>query len=623
MSWLYTLVFASLLIPSDKEAATAHSYNEIHTAAAEIVTVKDETEKFEQSYPITANGRVSVSNVNGSIEVIAWERNEVRLEATKIADSRESLADVELKIDSRADSFSVETDYKDWNWKGNEDKNRNRRIEVHFKLSVPRTAMLNEIETVNGSVNAANFVNFTKISAVNGNVTAGNLRGTANLSTVNGTVSADFDRLEQGTKINLSTVNGRINLTLPSDANATVKADSLNGNITNGFGLPVRKGEYVGRDLHGRLGSGGVQIKLDSVNGPLSINKKEDGRPTSPATNLLPAKGERERSDDSDSQGAIDTEKMNRDVQMAMREAQRETAKAAREASRELAKVKIPELEKLKVEIDSKVIEAQIEESLKGQELALGRMRDAMWFGDAPMVQRKSNTITLKGSSKVVIDARNCNVRVRGWDKSEVKYVLTEVKKLGEDAPINVKESQSPSGLNISVYGGDSGWTPGDSDSPRLEIYVPRRTDLKINTKGEIRLEGVTGEIDLSGSENSIDVRASEGKLNVSNTDGVVRIIGFKGDLIAKTGSGEVYLDGDFGRIDACAADGKFVLTVPDGLDADIQVPSENMASAEIPNGKKLSDNSWRLGKGGRTYKFTSTDGTLEIRNRDMISAER
>jgi len=623
MSWLYTLVFASLLIPSDKEAAAAHSYNEIHTAAAEIITVKDEIEKFEQSYPISANGRVSVSNVNGSIEVIAWERNEVRLEATKISDSREALADVELKIDSRADSFSVETDYKDWNWKNNVEKNRNRKIEVQFKLSVPRTAVLNEIETVNGSVNAANFVNFTKISAVNGNVTAGNLRGTANLSTVNGTVSADFDRLEQGTKINLSTVNGRINLILPSDANATVKADSLNGSITNGFGLPVRKGEYVGRDLHGRLGNGDVEIKLDSVNGPLSINKKDDGRPVSPATNLLPAKGERERSDDSDGQGAVYTEKMSRDVQTAMREAQRESAKAAREASRELAKVKIPELEKLKVEIDSKVFENQIEESLKGQELALSRMRDAMWFGASPMAQRKSNTFPIKGTSKVIIDARNCNIRVRGWDKPEVKYVLTEVQKFGEAAPINVKENQSASGVSITVFGGDSGWTPGETDSPRLEIFVPRKSDLKINTKGEIRLEGVSGDIDLSGTENSIDVRGSEGKLNVSNTDGVVRIVGFKGDLIAKTGSGEVYLDGDFGKIDACAADGKFVLTVPAGLDADVQVPTETMAVEDIPNGQKMGDNNWRLGKGGKTYKFNSVDGSLEIRNREQINSER
>ena len=60
--------------------------------------------KFEQTYPLNANGRVSVSNVNGSIIVEAWDRNEVHLEAVKIADSKEALADVEIRVDAKPDS---------------------------------------------------------------------------------------------------------------------------------------------------------------------------------------------------------------------------------------------------------------------------------------------------------------------------------------------------------------------------------------------------------------------------------------------------------------------------------------------------------------------------------------
>ena len=151
-------------------------------------------------------------------------------------------------------------------------------MEVQFHLTVPRTAVLSGIETVNGSVTVSNFTNQTNVSAVNGQVTATNLRGAANLSTVNGTVVADFDRLEPGSKISLETVNGKVNLTIPSDSSATVKAESVNGNITNDFGLPVRKGKYVGRDLYGKLGSGDTNVKLESVNGELAILKKKDGK---------------------------------------------------------------------------------------------------------------------------------------------------------------------------------------------------------------------------------------------------------------------------------------------------------------------------------------------------------
>jgi hypothetical protein len=220
------------------------------------VQYKDEVERFEQSYPLNANGRVSVGNINGSIVVEAWDKNEVHLEAVKTADSKETLAAVEIKVDSRPDSFRVEADYDQWKLQGRGDQwQRNRRLEVQFKLSVPRGAVLDEIGTVNGSVTVSNFTNMTKASAVNGDVRAANLRGAANLSTVNGEVVGDFDRLESGSRISLNTVNGKVTLTIPSDSNATVRADSLNGPITNDFGLPVRKGEYVGRDLYGRIGA--------------------------------------------------------------------------------------------------------------------------------------------------------------------------------------------------------------------------------------------------------------------------------------------------------------------------------------------------------------------------------
>src|SRR6266404_1056649 len=253
MSWLFTMIFAGLMVSSDGVGSSpAVDNNDQRKDIPPVVQTQDETERFEQTYPISANGRVSISNVNGSITAEAWDRSEVKLSYVKTADTKERLADVEVRIDARPDSFKVETDYGSWKDRNNGDRNRNSgRLQVEYRLMIPRGAVLNEIETVNGSVTVSNFVNITRISAVNGHVNASNLRGAATLSTVNGEVVADFDRLETGTKINLSTVNGKVNLVIPSDSSATVKADSLNGNISNDFGLPVRKGRYVGRDLYG------------------------------------------------------------------------------------------------------------------------------------------------------------------------------------------------------------------------------------------------------------------------------------------------------------------------------------------------------------------------------------
>jgi DUF4097 and DUF4098 domain-containing protein YvlB len=593
MSWLYSIVFAGLLFSGGDGSVPPNQIDKGHQVSASAAVTKDETETFEQSYPLNPNGRVSVSNVNGSIIVEAWDRNEVKLTATKIADSRETLNDVQIDVNARPDYFRVEVDYPEMKWSNRGDQDRHRRIEVQFRLSVPRTALLNEVETVNGSVTVSNFVNFTKISAVNGNVNAGNLRGTANLSTVNGRVIADFDRLETTSKINLSTVNGEVSLTIPSDANATIKADSLNGPISNEFGLPVRKGEYVGRDLYGRVGSDSGD--WDDTNG-----------------------------------GIVDSAKLNRDVARAIRDANVEAAKASREAAKETIKAteKLKELKDLKVKVDKidvnvdmKDLEKQINEGLKAQTRALASMRDAMWLGGGPSIERKSNTFTVKGSPKVVIDAKNSNVRVRGWDRPEVKYVLTEISDRRDDSVADVKEEQTSSGVTLRVLANDDhGVLSDDGRGTRIEVFVPRKSDLKIISDGEIRLEGVSGEIDLVGADGAIDVRESDGKLNVTNADGIVRVVGFKGDLVAKTTDGEVYLDGDFNHIKADAVDGKFVLTLPVDADAEVKAPADQVDATDLPGISKPSDNVWKFGKGSRKYIFNSTDGSLVLQSRNQIA---
>src|SRR6185369_1652367 len=138
MTWLYSLVFAGLLFSSQNGPVKVSADSNSNT---QIFSVADETERFEQTYPLTPNGRVSVSNVNGSITVNAWDRNEVKLVAVKTADSKERLADVEIKVDAKPDYLCVETNYDNWKNHGNGERWRNGKLQVDYELSVPRGAV--------------------------------------------------------------------------------------------------------------------------------------------------------------------------------------------------------------------------------------------------------------------------------------------------------------------------------------------------------------------------------------------------------------------------------------------------------------------------------------------------
>jgi hypothetical protein len=48
----------------------------------------------------------------------------------------------------------------------------------------------------------------------------------------------------------------------------------------------VNNHRFVGHDLRGELGSGGVRIKISNVNGRIEVRHAQDGRALSPAKDL-------------------------------------------------------------------------------------------------------------------------------------------------------------------------------------------------------------------------------------------------------------------------------------------------------------------------------------------------
>ncbi len=622
MSWLYTIIFAGLSISLQNGSGPPPKPQPLVPETSVVAAKADETENFEKSYPLNANGRVNLSNVNGSIVVEAWDQNEVKLQYTKVADSKDRLADVEVKIDSRADYFSAEVDYGSWR-KGN-DGWKSGKLNVDFRLMVPRGAMLNEVETVNGSVTVSNFTNFTKISAVNGTVKATNIRGTASLSTVNGEVIADFDRLESGTKVNGETVNGRVNITIPSDSNATLKAESLNGSITNDFGLPVHKGKYVGRDLYGKIGSGDVQIKLESVNGTLNVSRKNDGKTLSPAVNLFTNKSKDNDDNWDKNEMSVNTARMNKDIAKAMKDSQMISAKAMTEARIEMEKI-APELAKIAAEAAISAVDmvrvADVQDKIARTQAAnadrIVRLAELGFSGSMPRIERKSGSFVVKGVPTVTINAKRCAVKVTGWDKSEVAYSVTQYGNSRNSSPLTVAAGNSESTVNINVDPPDDRNGPfwNDSNGVRVEVFVPKKSNLKVTTSGELRVDGVSGNLELTGADEMINVRDSEGRLKVTNGDGQIRVIGFSGEVDSQTGDGEVFLEGQFSRINGNATDGAYILTLPENPNADIKANIEALTVQNLKVPTTVSEGYWRFGTGGPRYTFKVSDGCVTVRS--------
>ena len=210
------------------------------------------TAEFHQTYPLSADGRVSLSNINGAAHIVGWDRNEVKVDAIKYARRQERLDDAKIIVEASSSQVSIRTQYPEhdnhWDWSRDDNP-----ASVVYTITVPRGARLDKIELVNGGLDIKGVSGEIEASCVNGSLIASELGGRVELSTVNGSLKAQLNQLSNS-PMQLSSVNGSLSLTLPSDAQAELEASTVHGAISNDFGLDVDRHQWVGRDLHGKLG---------------------------------------------------------------------------------------------------------------------------------------------------------------------------------------------------------------------------------------------------------------------------------------------------------------------------------------------------------------------------------
>ena len=219
--------------------------------------------EFRQFYTLGPHGRIVIQNLYGDVTITAWDREDVLVEAVKRASSRKGLDDAQVVVEPSAGALSIHTLYG-----GNE---TGHPASVEYRITVPRSATLDEVKLVNGGLSIDGVAGPVKATAVNGAIHAQRLGGHAELSTVNGTLEAEFNEMERGRSISLCSVNGPIRLSIPSRAAATLSAHNRSGGIDSQFGHVSR--EQDGQRLHALLNRGGAQIRLENVNGGISIKQ--------------------------------------------------------------------------------------------------------------------------------------------------------------------------------------------------------------------------------------------------------------------------------------------------------------------------------------------------------------
>ena len=106
-------------------------------------------------------------------------------------------------------------------------------------VQVPAQASVTVSMALNGKVTVENIAGEIEVNHLNGDVTITNASGPVVAHSTNGKIVASLTKLAMGKAMSFSTFNGDIDVTLPADSKATLKARADNGDIFTDFDVKL------------------------------------------------------------------------------------------------------------------------------------------------------------------------------------------------------------------------------------------------------------------------------------------------------------------------------------------------------------------------------------------------
>lgn len=277
-------------------------------SACEInLNAQNVTEREEKRFTVSGPPQLELATFDGSVEVTSWDRPDVLVVVEKRAPNAESARSIQVNVTQDGNRISVMVVQPRDEFTG---IGINVRRSAALIVSVPRTADVSvrsgdgavsidgvtgriDLNTGDGGIRGQRLDGEITIRTGDGAVALDDVRGALEVSTGDGGIRAGgvFERFKAHTgdgavavrasagsrtaaEWEITTGDGSVTLELPEGFDAALDARTGDGRVsTDGLTLSDRQESESGREVRGRVGSGGNALKVRTGDGSIRLGR--------------------------------------------------------------------------------------------------------------------------------------------------------------------------------------------------------------------------------------------------------------------------------------------------------------------------------------------------------------
>ncbi len=271
----------------------------IMLSAASHQDYKLEVREPVQHHTFSGDKTIDVDLVNGALNVIGDGGTTMRVDAERVIhaatqdqierakkddvldmNEKDGVAQIYENGPFRNNNNDHSSDYHGFH----EDSSRQYEVAWNVTVHVPRATAL-KLRSVNGGVTAQDTSGTFDVRSVNGPLSMTDVSGSGTASAVNGTNTVTFHENPKSDSA-FTSVNGKIDVTFQPNLSADFDLKTVNGGMYTDFESTAlasptgtatnENGRFVYKnrgESRIRIGSGGPQIRVETVNGSIQIRK--------------------------------------------------------------------------------------------------------------------------------------------------------------------------------------------------------------------------------------------------------------------------------------------------------------------------------------------------------------